>query len=372
MKRKLQITSLISKTTADIGLTALRDIVSDQIAIDMGSSSTRIWVSGHGIVIDEPSVIAVEITTGEVLAVGLEAQKMLGREARNITVTAPMKKGVVEDFERTSEMLTQLIRKARRGHSHFSRRAVISVLSGMSQVEQRALLDVAEHARIGRVWMIEEGLAAALGAGIKLTDSGVAAIVDIGGGVTNVAVVSRGAIIHSRGGRIGSSDINAALNDYIRRHRSLCIGPLSTERLKLKLASATPPSDSVAEMSVKGRDVQTGQPRAITVTAGEIYPVVKVVVERMFDVVSQALSELSPDVDADIYDRGIILTGGGALLSGLESCLMNLTGIPVRTAEEPQYATLRGLAQMLDEPLTLRRSIRGAANQLMWAGSGTL
>jgi len=372
MKRKLQITSLISKTAADIGLTALRDIVSDQIAIDMGSSSTRIWVSGHGIVVDEPSAIAVETTTGEVLAVGLEAQNMLGREARNITVTAPMKKGVVEDFERTSEMLTQLIRKARRGHSHFSRRALISVPSGMSQVEQRALLDVAEHARIGRVWMIEEGLASALGAGIKLTDSGVAAIVDIGGGVTNVAVVLRGAIIHSRGGRIGSSDINLALNDYIRRNRSLSIGPLSTERLKLTLASATPPSDSAAETSVEGRDVQTGQPRAIKVTAGEIYPVVRVVVERIFDIVRQALSELSPDVDADIYDRGIIVTGGGALLSGVESCLMNLTGIPVRTAEEPQYATLRGLAQMLEEPLTLRRSIRGTANQLMWAGSGTL
>lgn len=372
MKRKLQIKSLISKTAADIGLTALRDIVSDRIAIDMGSSSTRIWVSGHGIVLDEPSAIAVNITTGEILAVGLEAQKMLGREARNIRVTAPMKNGVVGDFERTSEMLTQLIRKARRGHSHFSRRAVISVLSGMSQVEQRALLDVAEQARIGRVWMIEEGLASALGAGIKPTDSGVAAIVDIGGGVTNVAVVSRGAIIHSRGERIGSSDINAALSDYIRRHRNLTLGPVSTERLKLELASATPPSDSAAETWVNGRDVQTGQPRAIEVTADEIYPVVRVVVERMGNVIRQALSNLSPEVDADIYDRGIILTGGGALLSGLESALMNLTDIPVRTAEEPHYATLRGLAQMLEEPMTLRRSIRGGATQLIWAGRGTL
>jgi rod shape-determining protein MreB and related proteins len=207
---------------------------------------------------------------------------------------------------------------------------------------------------------------------MKLTDSGVVTIVDLGGGVTNVAVVTRGAIIHSRGERIGSSDINAALSDYIRRHWRLSVGPLATERLKLELASATPPSDSAAKTSVKGRDVQTGQPRAIEVTAGEIYPVVKVVIERMLDVVIQALSELSPEVDADIYDRGIILTGGGALSRGLESCLMNLTDIPVRTAEEPQYATLRGLAQMLEEPLTLRRSIRGTANQLMWAGSGTL
>jgi len=363
--------SLISKTAAYIGLAALRDIVSDQIAIDMGSSSTRVWVSGHGIVVDEPSAVAVKITTGEILAVGLEAQKMLGREARNIRVTAPMKNGVVGDFERTSEMLSQLMQKARRGHSHFSRRAVISVPSGMSQVEQRALLNVAERARIGRVWMIEEGLASALGAGIELTDSGAAAIVDVGGGVTNVAVVSRGAIIHSRGERIGSSDINAALSDYLRRHRNFSIGPLSAEQLKLELASATPPSDFAAETSVKGRDAQTGRPRAIKVTAGEIYPVVKVVVARMLDVVSQTLSELSPDVDADIYDRGIILTGGGALLSGLEACLIKLTGIPVKTAEEPNYATVRGLAQMLEEPLTLRRLIRGGSNQLIWAGSGT-
>ena len=182
--------SFISKTAAFIGLTALRDIVSDQIALDMGSASTMIWVSGHGIVVDEPSLVAVNTRTGEIVAVGIEAQQVLGREARDISVMAPMENGVVGDFERTREMLTQLLRKARRGHSHFSRRAVISVLSGMTQVEQRALLNVAQHARIGRVWMIEEGLASALGAGVKLTDPRAAAIVDVGGGATNVAVVS--------------------------------------------------------------------------------------------------------------------------------------------------------------------------------------
>ena len=364
--------SLISKTAAFIGLTALRDIVSDQLAIDMGSASTKIWVSGHGIVVDEPSLVAVNTRTGEIVAVGIEAQEVLGREARDISVMAPMENGVVGDFERTREMLAQLLRKARRGHSHFSRRAVISVLSGMTQVEQRALLSVAQHARIGRVWMIEEGLASALGAGIKLTEARAAAIVDVGGGATNVAVVSRGAIIHSGGERIGSSAINAALIDHIRRHRGLSIGPLSAEQLKLELASATPPSDSAAKKSVKGRDAQTGQPRAIEITAGEIYPVVQVVVAKMLNVVIQVLSELSPDVDADIFDRGIILTGGGALLSGLEACLINLTGIPVKTTEEPSYATVRGLAQMLEEPLALRRLTRRRSNQLIWAGNGTL
>jgi rod shape-determining protein MreB len=364
--------SLINKAAAYIGLTALRGIVSDQIAIDMGSASTRVWVVGHGIVVDEPSLVAVNTTTGGIVAVGLEAQQARGREARDISVIAPMENGVVGDFERTREMLALFLRKARTAtQAHFIRRTAISVLSGMTQVEQRALLYVARHARIGRVWMIEEGLASALGAGIKLTDPRAAAIVDVGGGATNIAVVSRGAIIHSHGERIGSSAINAVLIDHIRRHRGLSIGPLSAEQLKFELASATPPLDSEAKMLVKGRDAQTARPRAIEITAGEIYPVVEVVVAKILDVIIQTLSELSPEVDADIYDRGIILTGGGALLSGLEACLVNLTGIPVKTTEEPSYATVRGLAQMLEEPLALRCLARQRSDQLIWAANGT-
>lgn len=361
----------MSKTAAFIGLRALRDMMSDQIAVDMGSASTIIWVSGRGIVVDEPSMVAVNMTTGGLIAVGIEAHEMLGREARNVRVIAPMENGVVGDFERTREMLTRLIRKARKGHSHFSRRAALSVLASMTQVEQRALLNVAQYAGIGRVWMIEEGLASALGAGIKVTDPKAAAIIDFGAGATNVAVVSNGAIIHSRGERIGSSAINAALIRHLRRHRGFSIGPREAERLKLSLASATPPSDSAAKTMVRGNDIQTRQPGAIEITAGEIYPVLQFVLGKILDIVNRTLSELSPDVDADIYDRGIILTGGGAQLSGIEAYLRERMGIAVQTADEPKYATVRGLAQMLDEPLTLRRLTRRPSNQLSWAGNGT-
>lgn len=362
--------SFIAKTAAFIGLRTLRNMVSDSVAVDMGSAATIIWLSGQGIVVDEPSLVAINPTTEEIVAVGAEAQAMLGREARDIKVVAPMVNGVVGDFEKTREMLSRLVRKARGTGSHFSRRAVISVLSGMTQVEQRALLNVAQHARIGRVWMIEEGLAAALGAGIKVTDSSAAAIVDVGAGATNVAIVSTGAVVHSRAERIGSSAINAALLNHIRRHRGLSIGPSTVERLKLELASAMPPPDFAEGTTLKGSDVQTGKPEAIDITAGEIYPVVQFVVIKILDVVSQTLSELTPEVAADIYERGIILTGGGSQLKGLEAYLRERIALPVQTADQPKYATVRGLAQMFEEPLTLRHLARAESNRLIWAGSG--
>lgn len=360
--------SFMSKTAAFIGLRALRDVVSDQIAIDMGSASTIIWLSGQGVVVDEPSLVLVNSSSGEIIGVGTEAEQMLGREARDVRVIAPMINGVVGDFERTREMLTRLVAKARREGSYFSRRAVISVLSGMTEVEQRALLNVAQHSKIGRVWMVEEGLAAALGAGIKVTDSRASAIVDVGAGATNVAIVTGGAIIHSAAERIGSSAINAALANHIRRHRGLSIGPRTSERLKLQLASATPPEDLATEMLIKGHDVQTGKPDAITITAGEIYPVVQFVIGKILNLVSQTLPELSPEVAGDIFERGIILTGGGAQLRGLDENLRDRVGVPVQTAYEPKYATVRGLAQMFDQPLTMRHLAR-VPNKLVWTGS---
>lgn len=362
--------SFMSKTGVFVGLRALRDIVSDQIAIDMGSATTVIWVSGHGIVVDEPSLVAVNSTTGKIIAVGEEAGEMEGREARDVKVVAPMANGVVGDFERTREMLSQLIAKARHARSHFTRRAVFSVLSGMTAVEQRAFLNVAQHARIHKVWMVEEGLASAFGAGLKATDTRAAAIVDIGAGAVNIAIVSKGAIIHSRGERIGSAAIDAALINHMRRNHRLFIGPLSAERLKIELASAAPDPDSTITL-VKGRSVETGKPTAAEITAGEIYGVVKRVVDGMLDVINQTLSEVSPEVDADLFDRGIILTGGGAQLQGLEACLRDSIGIPVQTAEEPAYATIRGLAKMFDEPLTLRRLARATSNQPGWATSAS-
>lgn len=350
--------SFISKTTAFLGMHALRSLVSDSIAIDMGSATTVVYVRGRGVAVDEPSLVAISTSTGDVLAIGKEALEFYGREAREVTVIAPLLSGVVADFERTRAMLEVLVRKARGGVSYFSRRALMSVVSDVTQVERRALLNAAENARIGRVWMIEEGLAAAFGAGVRVDDPHASAVVDIGSGKTSVTIVAQGAIVHARSTRLGSSDINAAIIDHVRRHRGLVIGARSAERLKLELAAQAVPADLGEEISIKGRDVVTARPERIEITAGEIYPVAHEVVRKIARGIASALTELSPEVAGDLYDRGIILTGGGAQFPTLEEYLRELTKLPVRIVEEPRYAIVRGLEKMFDEPLWLRRVLR--------------
>lgn len=335
------------------------------MAIDMGSASTIIAVRGRGVVVDEPSVVAVNKVTGEVIAVGIEAHKMQGREARDVTVIAPLVDGVVADFERTRTMLDHFVRKARSGISHFSRRAIMSVLSEVTQVEQRALLSAAEEARISRVYMIEEGQAAAIGAGVPLNDEHAAAVVDIGGGTTNVAAIISGSIIASRAERIGSSDIDVAIMDRLRRHRGLTIGLQTAERLKLELSSAIEPRDTERKIHVRGRDVQTGSPGAVDLTAGEVYGITMPVIRRIADEVRTLMGDLSPEVAGDIFERGLILTGGGASLEGLPSYLQKELGLEVRVAQDPRFAIVRGLAQLYDEPLLLRRVARTEARPLI-------
>src|SRR5262245_62144587 len=240
---------------------------------------------------------------------------MYGREARDVTVIAPLLNGVVADFERTKAMLAHFVQLARSGVSHFSRRALMSVMAGITQVEQRALFNAAKEASIGRVCMIEGGVAAALGAGVKIDDDRASAIVDFGGATTNVSVVAHGSIVHARTHDIGGWSINEAIIDHLRRHRGLVIGPRRAERLKLELGSATAPEDIAREIQINGRDVLTGGPSAVEITAGEIYPVVHQIVRKIEDIISTALTEIPAEVAGDIYARGIILTGGGSLLS---------------------------------------------------------
>jgi rod shape-determining protein MreB len=290
---------------------------------------------------------------------------MRGREARDITVIAPLVDGVVADFERTRTMLDHFVREARSGISHFSRRAIMSVLSEVTQVEQRALLSAAEEARISRVYMIEEGQAAAIGAGVPLNDERAAAVVDIGGGTTNVAAIIRGSIIASRAERIGSSDIDLAIMDRLRRHRGLTIGEQTAERLKLELSSAIEPEDTNKKVNVRGRDVQTGSPGAVDITAGEVYTITTPIVRRIADEVRSLLADLPPEVAGDVYDRGLILTGGGAELEGLSSYLQKELGLGVRVADDPRFAIVRGLSQLYEEPLLLRRVARTEPHALM-------
>ena len=295
---------------------------------------------------------------------------MLGREARDTTVIAPLVDGVVADFERTQAMLAHFVRQARSGFSHFSRRAVMSVLSGVTQVEHRALLSAAENAHIGRVYMVEEGLAAAIGAGVRLDDEHATAVVDIGGSTTNVAVVANGTILHAHAERIGSSDIDAAIMDWLRRYRGLTIGIPTAERLKTELGSAVEPFNSERKLTVKGRDVQTGSPGAVDVTATEVYAVAQPILRKLSEAVTESLAQLQPEVAADIFDRGIILTGGGSLLEGLEQYLREATKLGVRIADEPRLATVRGLALLFDEPPLLRRVGRNEPFPLLDAENG--
>ena len=341
--------------TKSSALSGLRNLIADSMAINMGSAATIIYVRGRGVVVDEPSLIALDNATAEVIAVGTEAQKMHGREARGITVFAPMANGVVADFEKTKQMLAIFAGRARSSFSQFSRRAFMSVLTGITPVERRAFLSASEHARIGRVWMVEEGLAAALGAGVSADDTHAAAVINVGGGTTSITVVARGDIVHATAERIGSSDVNTAIINHVRRHRGLAIGVQTAERLKVELASAILPADLTRSTSISGRDVLTGSPAAIEITAGEIYPVAQEIARKIVDGIAATLTELPPEVAGDVHERGLILTGGGSLLVGIDDYLREATRLFVAVADEPRYAIVRGLAQLFDEARWLRR-----------------
>lgn len=339
-------------------LSSLKKLVTDSMAIDMGTSSTIIAVQGRDIVLDEPSLVAVNELTEEILAYGQEAFDMLGREARDIVVKAPLSGGVVADFERTKKMLAHFVKTAKTGGSQVSLQAVMSITSDVTHVEQRALLNAAEEAHIGKVYMMEEGLAAAFGAGVNAGDKRASAIVDIGAGTTNVAIVAKGSAVHTRSERIGGNEINKAITTHLKRNRGLQVGEESTEHLKVTFAMASVPENLDKETIIRGRDVKTGSPAAVVVTAGEIYPIVESIIRRVAQMVSTTLTELRPQVAADIYDRGVILTGGGALLDGIDQYLRDFVNLPVIVSDEPRYATVRGLMKMFDEPELLERVSR--------------
>lgn len=334
------------------------------MAIDLGTASTIIAVKGRGVVLDEPSLVAVNEMTEEIVAYGREAADMTGREGRDISVKAPLIGGVVADFERTKKMLAHFVKEARTGGSNLSLSAVMSMPSDVTHVEQRALINAAEEAGIGKVFMMEEGLAAAFGAGVLPTDKRASAIVDIGAGTTNVAIVAKGSVVHSASERFGSNEINAVLSTHFRRHRGLQVGEETTELLKTSFVSTFLPEDITRTMDVRGRDVQTGSPAAVEITTGEIFPVVEGVVRRIATLVKDTLTELRPEVAADIYDRGVIMTGGGALLEGLDQYMRSYIKLAVSIAEEPRYATVNGLISMFDDPKLLERVSRNELNVL--------
>lgn len=346
------------------GLSSLKNLVTDSMAIDMGTASTIIAVKGRNIVLDEPSLVAVNELTEEIVAYGQEAADMLGREGRDIIIVAPLSGGVVADFERTKKMLSYFVQKSKSGSSQVSRQAVMSMLSEVTHVEQRALINAAEDSHIGKVFMMEEGIAAAFGAGINPKDKRASAVVDIGAGSTNIAIIAKGTIVTSASARIGSNDINPSLANHIRKNRGLQVGDETVETLKRNFASAILPEELGKTTIVRGRDVQTGSPSAVEITAGEIYPVVESTIRKIATLIKDSLTELRPEVAADIYDRGIILTGGGSLLNGFDTYIRNIVNLPVTVSDEPRYATVHGLLKMFDEPELLEKVSRNELSVL--------
>lgn len=339
-------------------ISSLKKLVTDSMAIDLGTASTIIAVKGRGIVVDEPSLVAINELSEEIVAFGQEAAEMTGREGRDVVVKAPLIGGVVADFERTKKMLAHFVKKAKTGGSNISLQAVMSMVSDVTHVEQRALFNAADDAGIGKVFMMEEGLAAAFGAGVLPTDKRASAIVDIGAGTTNIAIIAKGTIVHSTSDRYGSNAINESLATHIRRHRGLQVGEETTEMLKTTFASTFLPEDLDRSIEIRGRNVETGSPDAVEITAGEVYPIVEAIVRRIALRVQDTLTELRPEVAADIYDRGVILTGGGALLEGIDQYLRSFINLPVTIADEPRYATVNGLVKMFDDQELLERVTR--------------
>ncbi|MFM9904427.1 MAG: rod shape-determining protein [Pyrinomonadaceae bacterium] len=336
-------------------ISSLKKLVTDSMAIDLGTASTIIAVKGRGVVLDEPSLVAFNESSDDVVAFGQEAAEMTGREGRDVIVKAPLIGGVVADFEHTKKMLAHFVKKAKTGGSNISLHAVMSLVSDVTHVEQRALLHAAEEAHIGKVFLMEEGLAAAFGAGVLPTDKRATAIVDIGAGTTNIAIIAKGSVVHSTSERYGSNAINESLATHLRRHRGLQVGEETTEMLKTEFASTFLPDDLSKSIEIRGRDVQTGGPGAVEITTGEVYPIVEGIVRRIALRVKDTLTELRPEVAADIYDRGVILTGGGALLDGIDQYLRSFINLPVTIADEPRYATVNGLIKMFEDPKLLER-----------------
>ena len=332
----------------------LRAYFSDDLAIDLGTANTLIYVRGKGIVLDEPSVVAIRGEGGPngrrtIAAVGKEAKLMLGKAPGNIQVIRPMKDGVIADFTMTEQMLKQFIKKV-----HVSRllspspRIIICVPSGSTQVERLAIRESAERAGASQVYLIEEPMAAAIGAELPVADATGSMVVDIGGGTTEVGVISLGGMVYAGSVRVGGDKFDEAIVNYIRRNYGMLIGEATAEHIKKQIGSAFPGSE-VREIEVKGRNLAEGIPRAFTISSNEVLEALTEPLNQIISAVKIALEQTPPELGADIADRGMVLTGGGALLRDMDRLLTEETGLPVVIADDPLTCVVRGSGRALDE-----------------------
>jgi rod shape-determining protein MreB len=337
--------------------------LSSDIAIDLGTANTLVYVKGRGIILNEPSVVAISTHRGKahVLAVGDEAKLMLGRTPGNIQAIRPLRDGVIADFEVAEEMIKHFIRKVHNRRSFASPQVIICVPSGSTAVERRAIKEAAESAGARRVFLIEEPMAAAIGAGLPVTEPTGSMVVDIGGGTTEVAVISLGGIVYSRSVRVGGDKLDEAIIAYIRRHHNLLVGESSAERIKKSIGSACPPDDGDGRMmEIKGRDLMNGVPKELIISERQIAESLAEPVAAIVEAVKVALEHTAPELAADIVDKGIVLTGGGALLSNLDYVLRYATGLPVSIADDPLSCVALGSGRALEEMKTLRNVVINA------------
>jgi len=324
---------------------------SNDLAIDLGTANTLVYVKGKGIVIDEPSVVAVQnyaSGTKKVLAVGSEAKQMVGRTPGNIIAIRPMKEGVIADFEVTEAMLRHFITKVHNRKTLVRPRIIICIPSGITQVERRAVKESAESAGAREVYLIEEPMAAGIGAGLPITEPSGNMVVDIGGGTTEVAVISLAGIVFAKSVRVGGDKMDESIIQYIKRKYNLLIGERTAENIKINIGSAAPLEDLEA-MEIKGRDLVAGVPQTIEVNADEIREAMTEPLNAILEAVRISLERTPPELAADIVDKGIVLTGGGAMLRNLDTLMREETGLPITIIDDPLTCVVRGSGKVLDE-----------------------
>jgi len=341
----------------------LMGMLSADMAIDLGTANTLVYVKGRGIVLNEPSVVVIQEIKGkkQVLAVGDEAKMMLGRTPGNITAIRPLRDGVIADFEVAEEMIKHFIRKVHNRRTFASPQVIICVPSGSTAVERRAIEESALSAGARRVHLIEEPMAAAIGAGLPVTEPTGSMVVDIGGGTTEVAVLSLGGIVYSRSVRVGGDKMDEAIIAYVRRHHNVLVGEGSAERIKKEIGSACPPKDGDGRlMAIKGRDLMNGVPKELILSERQIADALSEPVGSIIEAVKVALEHTAPELAADIVDKGIVLTGGGSLLGNLDTMLRTATGLPASLADDPLSCVALGTGRCLEELKTLKQVLISA------------
>jgi rod shape-determining protein MreB len=332
----------------------LGGMFSYDLAVDLGTANTLVFVRGEGIVLNEPSIVTLRQSDGSVLAVGKEAKAMLGRTPGNLIAIRPLKDGVIADFDTAEKMLQYFISKVRKGRTLVRPRIVIGVPSGITQVEKRAVRDSAMQAGAREVYLIEEPTAAAIGAGLPIQEPGGNLIVDIGGGTTEVAVISLAGTVYSKSVRIAGDEMNESIIQYIKKHYNLLVGERHAEDIKIRLGSAYPLGERLS-MEVKGRDLIDGIPKTITVNDEEVREALRESVMTIVEVVRACLERTPPELAADMVDKGIVVTGGGALLRGIDVLLRHETNLPVTIADDPLSCVALGTGKALDDVNFLKK-----------------